>query len=83
MEHRKQGPLLGIRGTYEGEERNGLAHGKGTAKLANGFRYEGDFAFGRPQGRGVLHFRKGGHYEGQFYVGEFSGLGKIVLSDGN
>ena len=51
---------------YEGEYRDGLKHGRGVFRYANGNVYEGEFKDGRLNGRGVMNYASGSVYDGQY-----------------
>jgi hypothetical protein len=71
------GPVLmkEISGKYDGELKNGLAHGRGTAVGAD--TYEGHFRKGMPNGEGTYTFGNGNVYKGDFVNGRFSGKGTL------
>ena len=50
---------------YEGEIRNGLAHGQGTYTLPSGRKYVGEWEDGKIYGHGTLYFA-----DGSVYIGE-------------
>ncbi len=79
-----------IIGEYKGNQKKGLAHGKG--KSVGKDTYEGEFKKGLPHGKGVYIFgedividgteyKKGDKYEGTFIKGMFDGKGKITYAD--
>ncbi len=54
-------------GTYEGELKDGIPHGEGTAYYESGIKaYEGEFEDGLPHGEGKVYYRSGN----LGYVGE-------------
>jgi hypothetical protein len=66
---------------YEGECKDGLAHGKGKA---SGKRtYEGWFSAGRKQGAGVYTFEDGRRYEGGFDADRPRGKGQYLYPNGD
>jgi hypothetical protein len=67
----------GLQSTYEGGCRNGLAHGKGTAKGTD--TYTGNFRNGLPHGRGVYVSANGEVYDGQWTNGFRDGEGTVTL----
>jgi hypothetical protein len=71
--------LANISGTYIGECKNGLAHGKGAAQGTD--FYEGQFVKGLPSGEGIYKWSNGSYYEGQWKDGLREGKGKMVLKD--
>jgi len=71
--------LPSISGTYTGECKKGLAHGKG---IARGFDlYEGSFFKGLPEGEGKYKWANGSYYEGEWKNGMRHGQGKMVSGD--
>lgn len=70
--------ILGI--TYEGKEVDGVPHGFGTMKFANGNTYTGGFHMGKFHGQGSLHFTAGNRFEGTWRYGEKQ-TGNIVFDD--
>lgn len=73
--------LKEISGTYTGDCKNGLAHGKGVAQGKD--RYEGKFKNGLPNGKGVYTWKSGEVYEGNWKDGKRHGLGIYYLVPGN
>jgi hypothetical protein len=65
-----------ISGSYVGDCRKGLAHGKGSATGAD--RYEGQFNKGLPHGNGAYHWNNGPVYTGEWSKGIMDGKGEIV-----
>jgi hypothetical protein len=68
-----------IAGTYSGECKKGLAHGKGVAQGID--RYEGQFNKGLPNGKGTYKWASGVYFEGEWKEGVRDGNGKMVYSD--
>ncbi|XP_051925629.1 radial spoke head 10 homolog B isoform X4 [Hippocampus zosterae] len=76
---------------YEGETRDGLFHGRGTAKFKGGHSYKGMFFMGVMQGTGVFTWADKVTYEMRYISrqqGEFvhnmpMGQGKYIWSDGS
>jgi hypothetical protein len=68
-----------ISGTYSGDCKRGLAHGKGIAQGID--RYEGHFSKGNPNGIGTYIKADGTSYEGQWKRGVKEGKGKMVYKD--
>jgi hypothetical protein len=68
-----------ISGTYSGECRKGLAHGKGTSQGID--RYSGSFRNGLPDGIGTYAWADGSSYEGRWNKGMKDGGGKMVTKD--
>jgi hypothetical protein len=68
-----------ISGSYTGDCKNGLAHGKGIAQGID--RYEGQFIKGLPSGRGIYKWADGVYYEGSWKKGMMEGEGKMVYPD--
>ncbi len=65
-----------LTGTYTGDCRKGLAHGKGSATGID--RYEGEFRKGLPEGLGLYRWENGTYYEGYFKQGLREGSGRMV-----
>ena len=61
-------------GSYQGECKNGFAHGKGEAKGRH--RYVGLFRYGLPNGKGTYYGDAGVYYEGNFQDGLKEGKGE-------
>ena len=53
-------------GTYTGEMKNGLFHGKGTFLSNEMGSYTGDYVDGLFHGRGIRVYPAGERYEGEF-----------------
>ncbi len=71
--------LPGISGTYIGDCKKGLAHGKGVSQGQD--RYDGQFVKGVPEGKGTYTWEGGSFYEGQWKNGMRDGKGKMVTGD--
>lgn len=72
--------LPDISGTYIGDCRKGLAHGKGVAQGKD--LYEGQFVKGLPEGNGTYTWEgRTSFYEGQWKDGMRDGKGKMVTVD--
>jgi hypothetical protein len=65
-----------ISGTYVGDCKSGLAHGKGTATGKD--RYEGQFNKGLPNGRGTYTWSDGTLYRGEWSKGIREGRGEMI-----
>jgi len=63
-----------ISGSYEGECRKGLAHGKGKAIGKDS--YEGEFKKGLPNGQGTYKYSNGAVYSGEWSNGLKNGKGE-------
>lgn len=63
-----------IANSYQGECKNGLAHGKGAAKGQDS--YIGEFRKGYPDGEGTYSWANGSIYIGEFRKGIRDGKGK-------
>jgi len=68
---------------YEGEYRDGLKHGRGVFRYANGDVYEGEFKDGRLNGRGVMNYASGSVYDGQYDDDKRNGFGVYTFANGN
>ena len=53
-------------GTYKGEVKNNLPHGKGVMNFKNGDKYEGYFLKGLRHGKGKDEFHTGDKYIGNY-----------------
>ncbi len=62
-----------LKGSYTGECKKGLAHGKGTAIGIDS--YIGEFKSGYPNGEGKYTWKNGNTYEGSWVNGMFEGFG--------
>ena len=71
--------IADISGSYSGDCKNGLAHGKGVAQGID--RYEGQFSKGMPDGKGIYKWANGTYFEGQWKNGMKEGFGKMVYPD--
>jgi hypothetical protein len=71
--------IADISGSYSGDCKNGLAHGKGVAQGID--RYEGQFLKGMPNGKGIYKWANGTYFEGQWKNGLKEGFGKMVYKD--
>ncbi|NVM77098.1 hypothetical protein FHW83_002904 [Duganella sp. SG902] len=68
---------------YEGQYKNGLREGKGSAIEKDGTRYDGEWRAGLREGRGVANFPLGGSYDGPWRDGQpGEGDGKITYAGG-
>ncbi len=68
-----------ISGSYAGECKKGLAHGKGSATGID--FYQGDFYKGLPEGKGIYKWANGSYYDGEWKNGLRQGMGKYVHGD--
>ena len=66
--------------SYQGECKNGLAHGHGKAFGLD--QYEGDFKKGLPHGNGTYIWKSGDTYTGSWKKGEMSGKGTMHVVSG-
>lgn len=71
--------LPALSGSYTGECKKGLAHGKGIAKGID--QYEGQFFKGLPEGSGIYKWANGSWYDGDWKKGMMEGKGKYVSGD--
>jgi hypothetical protein len=70
-------------GSYEGEFKYGLKHGKGTRIYSNGNKYVGDFAEDSITGTGMMEYVNGDVYIGGWLDGLYSGRGSIKYNYGD
>ncbi|XP_077481727.1 radial spoke head 10 homolog B isoform X2 [Stigmatopora argus] len=68
---------------YEGETREGVFHGRGTAKFKGGHSYTGAFSMGVMHGQGVFTWADKVTYEGEFVRNMPMGQGKYAWPDGS
>jgi hypothetical protein len=68
--------------TYIGTFRNGVPHGTGYFRYADGDQYEGGVADGLHEGPGLFVQRDGSSYEGYWKQDRRHGYGKAVFSTG-
>ncbi len=67
-----------ISGSYNGDCRNGLAHGRGTARGVD--TYVGVFREGLPHGKGTYTYENGNVFKGQFQNGMKHGSGEFSFT---
>lgn len=67
--------------SYSGRCRDGLAHGRGTARGVD--TYVGMFREGLPHGRGTYTYQNGSTFKGQFKNGMKHGSGEFTLIAGD
>ena len=78
-----------IIGSYSGDMKKGLAHGKGTSagkdsfegEFKKGFSVQGTYIFGSDTVVNGLKLVKGDVYNGEFSNGLFDGKGKVIFKD--
>ncbi len=68
-----------LQGSYQGECKNRLAHGEGTAQGTD--TYQGTFKEGVPQGKGKYVYSDGSYYIGEFKNGLRHGEGTLYTMD--
>ncbi len=68
-----------LQGSYQGECKNRLAHGEGTAQGTD--TYQGTFKEGVPQGKGKYVYSDGSYYIGEFKNGLRHGEGTLHVMD--
>jgi len=78
LSQKLDGPVLKkeLVGKYEGEQKKGLANGKGTATGKDS--YTGEFKKGLPDGDGVYTDSLGNVYKGAFRLGKKEGKGEFM-----
>ena len=69
-------------GVYTGTMLEGLFHGEGTFRWADGTTYTGQWQNGLRHGTGTLVWAEGSSYTGSFVRGERSGTGVYTWPDG-
>jgi hypothetical protein len=67
---------------YEGEWREGLPHGLGVYRFADGRRFEGRFEAGKVQGLARFVYANGDLLEGEFRGDQLAGTGRLVRAGG-
>ncbi|MFM2395109.1 MAG: hypothetical protein RLZZ546_3092 [Bacteroidota bacterium] len=68
--------------TYEGEYKNGLADGYGTAIYSNGDKWVGNFKDDSRYGEGIYYWKDGRKFIGKEINGKWEGYGKFYNSNG-
>jgi hypothetical protein len=68
---------------FEGEVRDGKAHGRGVYTFANGDMYDGEFRDDKRHGRGVFMWVNGDRYEGEFRDNRLEGRGIFTNTGGS
>ena len=68
---------------YEGQYRDGKAHGRGVFTFPRGVRYVGEFRDDKFNGRGLYIWPSGNRYEGEFRDGKMNGQGVYTMANGN
>jgi len=58
---------------YEGQAKDGKAHGKGSLTFSDEMKFVGDFKNGKPNGYGILTTPEGLRYEGNWKDGALTG----------
>eukprot|EP00123_Amoebidium_parasiticum_P015706 comp23108_c0_seq2/m.37182 comp23108_c0_seq2/g.37182 ORF comp23108_c0_seq2/g.37182 comp23108_c0_seq2/m.37182 type:complete len:273 (-) comp23108_c0_seq2:688-1506(-) len=76
------GTLKTIKGTYEGQWKEGERDGWGYLNMRNGTRYEGEFKNSQFDGKGVLVTARFA-YAGEWKNGQQAGLGFLINLDSN
>eukprot|EP01041_Mallomonas_annulata_P007180 gene7180-14628_t len=69
-------------GSYDGDWRNNLPHGRGNRVFSNGNRYVGSYDLGEINGEGLMLFSNGDQYVGDWKRGLFDGKGSITYRHG-
>ena len=72
----------GDSGTYTGQIKDSMPHGKGTMKYDDGRIYVGEWNLGRWDGMGRATFTNGDSYDGQYRNDQRHGTGVYRWSDG-
>ncbi len=68
---------------YQGSFVNGLFHGVGSARYADGSKYQGKWFEGTRKGEGTYTSSNGDTYVGQFSDNEFNGDGTLTKANGD
>lgn len=68
---------------YEGEMRDGKAHGRGIVVTADGGRYDGEWREGNEHGRGTWAGANGDRYDGEWRDGKPHGRGTWTWASGD
>ncbi len=68
---------------YEGNLKNGLAHGYGICVWPNGERYEGEWKDDKRSGHGIYTLSNGDNYEGEWVDDKMNGKITCTWSDGS
>ena len=69
-------------GSYVGEMKDNMPHGKGIITRADGSKYEGEMQGGERHGKGILKFASGETYTGEWQHGKIHGKGELASADG-
>ncbi len=69
-------------GTYVGQHKSGILHGKGVYTWKNGEKYDGEYVNGDKTGKGVYLWANGDIYEGEYLNNSRSGKGVFTWADG-
>lgn len=77
-----EGRLTTRDGSYTGTLKNGMPHGAGYFRYANGDQYEGGVADGQRDGNGTMLQADRSRYEGQWKNGQREGAGRATFALG-
>ena len=69
-------------GTYIGEYKHGVRHGKGEFEFISGPKYVGEFNNGKFHGQGTYTYSNGDKYVGEFNNDKPHGQGTYIFSNG-
>jgi hypothetical protein len=72
-----------IQKLFEGQFQNGMPHGQGVMRYANGSIWEGTYVNGKMEGYGSLTRPDGYSYLGEWGQGKFNGKGKLINEFGD
>ena len=78
-----QGKVTLSDGTYEGQLKNGVPHGKGVCKYYNGSVYDGSWKNGKKSGWGSYKWTDGTKYVGYWKDDKFDDVGTLYEADGS
>jgi hypothetical protein len=75
--------LMGAAYQWNGDCRDGLPEGHGTATFAEGWLFAGEMAAGLFEGNGTMTLPGGERYTGNFTAGRYQGQGVYTFSNGD
>ena len=69
-------------GTYIGEYKHGVRHGKGEFEFISGSKYVGEFRNNKRHGQGTYTYATGEKYVGEYKDSKRNGQGTFTFADG-